>query len=69
MRRTDRTVAQIFRDAHESGVLDLLHALLDHFEQEPDHHVCLTREWAERLYRDPTALKAFVHDAQRRREA
>lgn len=64
-----KTVKQIFRDSHEAGVLDLLHAVLNKFEEEPDHHACQTREWAERLYRDPELLKAFVHDCQRRREA
>ena len=66
MKGWDRTVKQIVRTAHQEGAMDVLRAVLDEFDR--DSHVCVARDWAERLYRDPEAFSEFVHAAQRARE-
>ena len=61
------TVKQIGRNAHAAGCLDVLRAVLEQFELEPDHY-CLARSWAERMYRDPNSFQQFVSDSQAARE-
>ena len=62
----EKTVRQIVRESHAEGAMDMLRRLLDEFDREP--HVCLARDLANRLYADPEAFSAFVHDSQAKRE-
>lgn len=66
MKGWDRTVKQIIRTAHQEGCMDVLRAVLDEFEKDP--HVCVARDWAERMWQDPEAFADFVRDSQNARE-
>jgi hypothetical protein len=63
----DKTVRQIVRESHQAGALDVLRAVLDQFDLEPEA-VCLARSWAERMYRDPDSFNQFIRDSQAARE-
>jgi hypothetical protein len=62
----DKTVKQIVHEAHMKGALDVLRAVLDCFDMEPDHS-CMARTWAEQMYRDPTSFDEFVRQARETR--
>lgn len=67
MKSWDRTVKQIVHEAHMTGALDVLRAVLDCFDMEPEHE-CMAKSWASRMWSDPETFSEFVRNAQEARE-